>query len=46
MPRENRCQERKDAKREKMPRENRENRVEKSRMLFLVPGAVFGEVGV
>ena len=34
MPREKRCLERIDAKREKMPRENRENRVEKSRMRF------------
>ena len=46
MPREKRCLERIDAKREKMPRENRENRVEKSRMRFCVAGAVFGEVGV
>ena len=34
MPREKRCLDRIDAKREKMPRENRENRVEKSRMRF------------
>ena len=36
MPRENRCLERIDAKREKMPRESRcqENRVEKSRVHF------------
>ena len=38
MPRENRCQERIDAKREKMPREEES--------AFFVPGAVFGEVGV